>query len=122
MIIPGSNLLNMALRAIQPTAGVTVRKYLGETETAAGATVAAYSDPVPVANCSVQPVPFRDIQQMGLAVGKTYIKLIAATDLHSAYRGGQGDRIRWNGVEFTVLEPGSWFVQDGWVRVIAVKE
>lgn len=122
MLVPGSNILNMALRAIQPTRGVTVRKYLGEGETSTGATVAQYSDPVPVSNCSLQPVPARDVQQLGLTVGRTYIKLISSADLHSAYRGGQGDKINWNGAEFTVLEPTSWIIQDGWTRVIAVKE
>ncbi len=122
MRVPGSNILNMALRAIQPTRGVTVRKYLGEGETSTGATVLQYADPVPVLNCSLQPLPTRDIQQLGLTVGKTYIKLIASANLHSAYRGGAGDRINWNGAEFTVLEPTNWFIQDGWTRIIAVKE
>lgn len=122
MIVPGSNLLRLALGAIQPTRNVTVRKFLGEAENDFGKTVPTYADPEPLRNCSVQAVPFRDIQQMGLTVGKTYIKVISDLTLHGAYRGGQGDRILWNGVTFTVLESTNWIVQDGWVRVIAVKE
>lgn len=122
MQVPGSNLLLQALRVIQPTRGASVRKFLGESENASGKTIPVYADPVPLVNCSVQAVPFRDIQQMGLTVGKTYIKVITTTDMHSGYRGGQGDRITWNDVEFTVLEDTNWIIQDGWVRVIAVKE
>ncbi len=122
MIVPGSNLLNMALRAIQPTRGVTVQKFLGEAENDYGKTVPTYADAIPLINCSVQAVPFRDIQQMGLTLGKTYVKVISNLSLHGAYRGGQGDRILWNGYAFTVLEATNWIVQDGWVRIIAVKE
>ena len=122
MQVPGSNLLIQALRVIQPTRGAFVRKFTGEAENASGKTVPVYADPVPLVNCSIQAVPFRDIQQMGLTVGKTYIKVISTTDMHGAYRGGQGDRIQWNGHEFTVLEETNWIVQDGWVRIIAVKE
>lgn len=122
MLVPGSNLLRQALRAIQPTRDVTVRKFLGEAENDFGTTVPTYEDPAPLLNCSVQAVPFRDIQQMGLALGKTYIKVISDLSMHGAYRGGQGDRVGWNGAEFTVLESTNWIVQDGWVRVIAVKE
>ncbi len=122
MIVPGSNLLNQAMRVIKPTPGVQLKVFTGEAENDYGATVPSYADAVPLRNCSVQPLAFRDIQVLGLTVGKRYITVWLLGQSKSAYRGGQADQILWNGSTWTVLEPTSWAVQDGWTQLVAVRE
>lgn len=122
MFVPGSNLLGMALSAINPTAGVQIKRFLGQQENDVGRTINAYSAPEPLYGASVQPLSFRDIQQMGLTTGREYISAWIQTSAHSAYRGGAADIILWNGEEWEIVQPTSWKVQDGWTQLVAVKQ
>lgn len=122
MFVPGSNLLGMALSAISPTAGVEIKRFAGQQENDFGKTINAYSTPEPLPGASVQPLSFRDIQQLGLTTGREYITAWIQTGAHSAYRGGAADLIIWGEAEWEILQPTSWTIQDGWTQLVAVKQ
>lgn len=121
MMVPGSNLLNIALSVIQPTSGVFVKKFQGDGENSFGGTVKTYTDPLPLNGVSVQPVTKEQIQQTGLALNKEYIYIWTRSDVESAYRGRQCDLINWNGEDYEVAPESDWIKQDGWKQVTAVK-
>ncbi|QLY03706.1 MULTISPECIES: phage collar protein [Citrobacter] len=122
MFVPGSNLLGMAMSAINPTAGVQIKRFLGQQENDFGKTINSYSAPETLYGASVQPLSFRDIQQMGLTTGRQYITAWIQTGAHSAYRGGAADLILWDGAEWEILDPTSWLKQDGWSQPVAVRQ
>lgn len=121
MMVPGSNLLNMALGVIQPTRGATVKEYLGEVDNAFGGTEVSYRDPKPLVNVSIQPMTKQQVQVSGLAVNKTYIQIWVSQSVQGAYRGRQNDIVTWAGYDWEVQPDSDWLIQDGWVRIIAVK-
>lgn len=122
MFTPGSNLLGMALSAINPTAGVQIKRFLGQQENSVGRPINAYAEPEALPGASVQPLSFKDVQQLGLATGREYVTAWIQTGAHSAYRGGASDLIVWGAAEWQVLQPTSWTVQDGWTQLVAVKQ
>lgn len=122
MLIPGSNLLGIALQAINPTSGATVRFFEGETENNFGTTVKAYSDPVPLFGCSIQPVPYTIIAQLGLDVNKNYVGIWTQKNIQGVYEGRQGDIVNWNGSDWEITAEESWMVQDGWKQITAVRQ
>lgn len=122
MFVPGSNLLGMALSAINPSAGVQIKRFLGQQENDYGKTINAYSAPESLYGASVQPLSFRDIQQFGLTTGREYITVWIQTGANSAYRGAAADVILWNAAEWEIIQPTNWKVQDGWTQLVAVKQ
>ena len=122
MFTPGSNLLGMALSAINPTAGVQIKRFLGQQENSVGRPINSYAEPEALPGASVQPLSFKDIQQLGLATGREYVTAWIQTGAHSAYRGGASDLLLWNGAEWQVLQPTSWTIQDGWTQLVAVRQ
>ncbi|PSZ18164.1 hypothetical protein [Escherichia sp. 4726-5] len=122
MFVPGSNLLGMALSAINPSTGVQIKRFLGQQENDFGKTINAYSDPESLYGASVQPLSFRDIQQFGLTTGREYITAWIQTGANSAYRGAAADVILWNAAEWEIIQPTNWKVQDGWTQLVAVKQ
>lgn len=121
MMVPGSNLLQLALGVIQPSTGVVLEVYLGERENNFGKTVVTYEPPIPWPFVSVQPVTKEQIQLNGLAVNKDYITIWATADINGAYRGKQNDKVTWNGHSWAIMPEQDWFKQDGWVQVLAVR-
>lgn len=122
MIVPGSNILNMALGVIQPTPGAFVEEYLGEKENEFGKLVVTYGERTPLRLCSIQPLPKAKAQINGLDVNKSYITIWAVGNVKAAYRGHQGDRVSWCGQTYEVLPDSDWLVQDGWTKILAVKK
>lgn len=121
MMIPGANLLQIALGVIQPTSGVTLEVYLKERDNDFGGTVVEYEPPIPWPMVSVQPVTKEQAQINGLAVNKDYITIWVTKDLTGAYRGKQNDRVTWSGHQWAIMPEQDWMFQDGWVQVLAVR-
>lgn len=119
-MIPGSNLLRMALTVIAPTQNVAYRAYMGEHENSFGGTVPNYGTTTPLFGVSVQPITKEQIQQMGLAVNKRYVSVWTLTDVEAAWRGRQNDILLWSGSEWEVLPQEDWIIQDGWRVITAV--
>lgn len=122
MIVPGSNLLGIALTAISPTGGATYKQFLSETENDMGTTVKVYAEPVTLFGCSIQPVPYTIVSQLGLDVSKQYVGIWTQKDVQGVYEGRQGDLVNWNGADWEVTAEESWMQQDGWKQITAVRQ
>lgn len=121
MIVPGSNLLNMALGVIQPTANVTYQEYMGKAENEFGTTVVQYGPEKPILGASVQPMSKQQIKQTGLELNKSYIQIWTINSVQGGYRGRENDLIVWAGYKWQVMPDSDWMIQDGWTRIVAVK-
>lgn len=121
MMIPGSNLLNMALGVIQPTANVSYQEYQGKTTNEFGTTVAQYGPETLLTWVSVQPMTKAQAKQTGLELNKSYIQIWTTTNVQGGYRGRENDLISWAGYKWQVMPDSDWMIQDGWTRIIAVK-
>lgn len=122
MLVPGSNLLGIALHAINPTGGATYRAYDSEGENEFGTTIKLYKDPVPMLGCSIQPVSYTIVAQLGLDVNKRYVGIWTQHNVQGVYEGRQGDLVDWNGQSWEVTAEDSWIQQDGWKQIIAVAQ
>lgn len=119
MLVPGSNLLAMALGVIGSQT-VEWRRYTGQTTTAAGLKVDTWADPVPLAG-SLQPVDSAVLHNLGLDWTKSYARFYAPADVGQVQRDRTGDKLTWNGRTFQVLDKSDWFGQDGWAGVLCVE-
>lgn len=119
MIVPGSNLLNMAFSLIGQQV-VAWEVFQGMTTNDAGVDVPTWATPVDIGG-SLQPVPKSLIQQLGLDWTKNYINFYASRDIGDVVRDKTGDRITYAGKVYQVLSDNDWFMQDGWKGVMAVE-
>lgn len=117
-MIPGSNLLNMALTVIRPQT-IQFFAFTGRATNAIGLDEATYAAPVAVRG-SVQPVPRSQYQRMGLDYNKRYVNLYASTDIDDLARDTAGDQIEFNGRRYEIMGEDDWFPQDGWNGTLAV--
>ncbi len=118
MSVPGINLLGLALSVIgQQT--VTVYKFLNRATNAAGLDVPAYAAGVAVQG-SVQPIPQRNYEALGLDMLQTYVMFYTPYALIAVARDGSGDRFVYGGLHYLCESKTDWRQQDGWNAVIAV--
>ncbi|ENU3061693.1 hypothetical protein MLT67_12180 [Escherichia coli] len=111
-MIPGSNLLNVALRVIGSQT-LEYHAYTGRQTNAAGYDVAAYADPVPISG-SFQPVPRAQYANLGLDYQKTYWNFYASADLLDVARDVSGDQLSFNGARYQCESITPWRSIDGW--------
>jgi hypothetical protein len=113
------NLLSLAMGVVggQP---VTLSRFTGRAENAAGYTVPTYADPVAIAG-HVQPIPQRLFQALGLDWAKEYVTLYTPAGVVVVGRDESGDKITYNGATYLCESSTDWLGQAGWVAVVAVK-
>lgn len=119
MIIPGGNLLNLALTVIQKQQ-LTYYAYTSRALTDIGTFVATYGDGVPVFG-SFQPVPRNLFVQMGLDLQKSYATIYISKDVLDVDRDVSGDQFIYNGLTWQVESRTAWFPLDGWDAVLCVQ-
>lgn len=119
MMIPGANLLSLALGVIgaQP---VTWARFIDRTENSAGYQVPNYAAAVAIQG-SVQPIAKRLYQALGLDFEKSYVTLYTPAGVVTVGRDGSGDKITYNGATYLCESATDWSAQDGWSAVVAVK-
>lgn len=118
-MIPGSNLLNMALGLISGQA-VGWRRYLGKSPNAAGIMVVTWATPVTITG-SFQPIDGKLLQQYGLDLTKDYATFYASQEFTDPERDKTGDRLEYGGQTWQVEGKCPWYLQDGWSRVLCVR-
>ncbi len=118
-MIPGSNLLNIALGAVgsQP---VTYEKYLGTATNAAGFSVQSYEPAVAVLRCSLQPVPRARYEILGLEMTQQWYTWFVPTKVLGLGRDCAGDYIDWQGKRMRLSTTTDWAGADGWTAVLCV--
>lgn len=119
MIVPGSNLLNMAFGLIGQQA-VEHRAFVGNVTNAAGIKVPTWAAPVTLGG-SLQPVPRALIQTLGLDFNKNYMTFYASADITDVLRNKTGDRLSYAGKTYQVESNNDWYAQDGWKGVLCVE-
>lgn len=117
-MIPGSNLLNIALTAI---ARQTVSYYqtMGRALNNVGQDVTTYALPVNIVG-SIQPVPRTLYQQYGLDLQKSYYTFYTSNNVIDVGRNVSGDQIIFNSQRFQCESDNDWYALDGWKGVLCV--
>lgn len=119
-MIPGSNLLKMALKVIGSQT-VQYIQYLGRVENSAGFLVSTYAEPVPLTG-SFQPVPRQYFAQMGLDYNKSYAMLYDPNGtIKDLDRDRSGDYIEFADARYEAMSSTDWTPIDGWNGTLFVK-
>lgn len=119
MIVPGSNLLNIAFSVITPSQ-FQYLQFTGRTNNSIGFDVSVYAAPVN-AEGSVQPVPRNMYQQYGLDFQKNYANFYIASDIIDIARDVAGDQFIFENKYYEALSKTPWFGIDGWDAVLCVQ-
>lgn len=118
-MIPGSNLLNLALQAITPTT-VSYYAYVTRETNAIGFRVTEFAEPVDIIG-SLQPVPRMLYQQLGLDFTKNYVMFYSSQPIKDVTRDRTGDQLGYAGKRYQVEAANDWHSIDGWNGVICVE-
>lgn len=119
MIVPGSNLLALALGVIGNQM-VQWHKFAGLTTNAAGVQRPTWAAPVTI-NGSFQPADAATIQQLGLDWTRNYVNFFAPAEFKEIERDQSSDRVSYAGRMYQVVGKAAWYHQDGWERVLCVE-
>ena len=111
-MIPGINLLNIALGAISPQQAKW-RQFKARTQNSIGNFVVTYYADVTIIG-SVQPMPADEVHEMGFDIKKVYAKMYTANPVIGVNRGESPDLIIYNGRKFEVVGSEDWYMVDGW--------
>lgn len=118
-MIPGSNLLNMAMTLIAAQT-VSYYAFTGRTTNEIGIDVPAWAAPVDMRG-SLQPVPRNLYQVNGLEYEKNYFTFYTSANILDVRRDVSGDNMAFNGMRLQVISSNDWFAMDGWVGVLCVQ-
>lgn len=118
-MIPGSNILNAALRIISSTP-VQYYKYVSRAVNDLGLLEAMYDVPITIKG-SLQPVEKSMYAQLGLDLSKKYMNLYVPNDILDVNRNVSGDQFVYNSERFQCESAEPWFSIDGWTAILAVK-
>lgn len=120
MIVPGSNLLGLALTVIGST-GAEWHRYIGREPNAVGQFVDTYAEPVALWG-SWQPVPKEKYTDQGLDLAKTYFAFYVSAAVESIEREQPGDILVVGGQRYKVESSGGdWYKIDGWRGILCVE-
>lgn len=117
-MIPGINLLNIALGAIAPQTGQWLQ-FMGNVETSQGQDIPSYYPPVTIIG-SFQSTDARTIQEMGLDVTAKYRTLYSSNAIAVTDRSTSPDILIFYGRRYQVAGELDWVNQDGWKGVVLV--
>lgn len=115
------NLLSLALRIIPPTT-VQYCPCIGTPENEFGMIVPAYGEAVTVRDALMQALNKEMYAAYGLTLEKEYKLLHIKADLEGVSRKDSGDRVIYNGRNYTVVAVANHFEYDGWDRLILAEE
>ena len=120
MIVPGSNLLAMALRVIG-SQQVLYFADTGQVRQPNGVFLTSYAAPVTLTHGSVQSIDRRRYQALGLDWQKTYVMwYVPEQDFVAVARSKSGDVIEWNSGRYQLVGDNPWIEQDNWKSAICV--
>jgi hypothetical protein len=119
MMVPGSNLLGMALSVIQPQT-IGHHAWAGRTIDDAGEYVTTYADPVDIEG-SMQAVNKKLYQTLGLNLAKNYAQLYTSANVRPTSRDRSGDMLEYAGRWWLAESDMNWSAQDGWRKLLCVE-
>lgn len=119
MLVPGSNLLALAMG---PIARQTLqhRAFVSRSTNAAGDFVSVFADPVSITG-SFQAIDKALYQQLGLNLSKNYSRLYTQADVRPLERDREGDVVIFAGKLWQCEDAQDWRSVDGWRRLLCVE-
>lgn len=117
-MIPGQNILNMALSVIAKQQ-VTYYRFAGRALNSIGQDITTYNSPIFVVG-SWQPVPRTLYYQYGLDLQKDYFTFYTSNNVIDVGRDVSGDQIAFNGQRYQCESNNDWFQLDGWKGILCV--
>jgi hypothetical protein len=118
-MVPGSNLLRLALTVIAPQI-VNYYEFIDRVTNDVGIDESKYAEPVTIFG-SVQPIPRSMYELLGLDLQKVYINFYSTHPVIDLARDISGDRIGFNGKLYQCLSNNDWSAVDGWQGTICVE-
>lgn len=119
MIVPGSNLLNLAMSVLGKQSFDYIA-YTGRDSNEIGIFQDSYAAPVPMTG-SVQPVQRTLYEQMGLDFQKNYHTFYLSQLVGDVARGRAGDKFTYDGKSWQCLSTFPWHSMDGWTECTCVQ-
>lgn len=119
-MIPGSNLLRMAMGPIAAQMPLQWRAWLSSTTNEVGDIVDVHDDPVDIVG-SMQPVNRTLYHEFGLDMSKEYQSLFTSSDVRVVDEDRGGDVILWDGHQWLAETDTNWRGADGWRKVLCVR-
>lgn len=119
MLVPGGNLLDLAMRMLNPQT-VKYFKYLDRTTNTIGYDVTTFNPGVDIEGGSVQPVPRDRYEAYGFDVSKNYILWYTDANVSGAERATSGDQVEVLGRRWQLTSENQWTLVDGWTGVTAI--
>lgn len=95
-------------------------KYLGSALDDMGRDVPVFADPVIITG-SVQAVPNRMYEQLGLDLNKNYKTVFSTELIQSIAEEIQPDRIVYDGRTYEIVENKNWYETNGYTKVLMVE-
>ena len=117
---PGSNLLSMT-RALIAQQTVQYESFLSGTVNPAGFEEDTYSPAVSIMG-SLQPIPRKTVELMGLDRNKNYVTFYSSTAIADIEIGRASDRITFDGKLFVAVDNDDWHAVDGWNAPVFVEQ
>lgn len=118
-MIPGSNLLNLAM-TVQGLQQVLYYRFISRTTNEIGLDESDYDSPIIVTG-SLQPVPRDRYEQLGLDFNRNYFTFYASKNIQDLKRDVSGDKISFNGKVFECISANDWYAIDGWLSITMVE-
>ena len=118
-MIPGINLLSLALSVMQPMT-VSYYEFVSRTVNEIGYEVATYAEPIEIKG-SLQALPRSEYEQLGLDLAREYVTFYASLDMQNSGRDRENDYLVWQGYRWDIVNVTAWHGIDGWSSVLAVK-
>lgn len=119
MGVPGSNILNRALKLLIPQS-FSYYAYTGRAKTVNGLLRPTYADAVSLTG-SVQPVPRRLYAEYGLDFQKNYTTFFVSKNIIDVARDVAGDQFSYASRRYNAISRTDWFAQDGWDAILAIE-
>lgn len=117
-MIPGINLLNIALGVIAPQT-LQWFKFAGNVTNDLGQDIPSYEAPVTIIG-SFQAVDIKTVQELGLDTGKQYRNFYTSNKLEMVERQTSPDYAVYQGRKYQVQGHADWYNQDGWKGILFV--
>lgn len=118
MNVPGVNVLGLALAVISPQ-GFHLFPFVGNVRQPTGVDLPTYGSAKP-SQGSIQPVPRRNYETLGLDMAKEYVTLFTPVPVRAIERDGAGDVFVYGGKYYHAQDRTNWLQQDGWNEVLGV--
>lgn len=117
-MIPGGNVLSMAMLVISPQAVQYVQS-TGRALNDIGQWVTTYADPVTLYG-SFQPVPRKLYEMYGLNLQKSYFTFYVSKNIIDLQRNVSADQLVVGSQKYQCESSNDWYSIDGWDAILCV--